>query len=215
LFGFVSLLSIFWGILGALQQERIKRFIAYSSVSHLGFIFLGFSLGTFNGIEASVFYFFSYLFLSLVFFFIILHVTIVKNGVEKELIYFSDFLTLVKTQKFYSFLLVLIFFSLAGIPPFYGFFSKLFIFYSFMTEGLYLLCFFVILLSAFGVFLYIRVVRLLFFDVRMVEEDLFLLTDNFFSFFFQNILIFFNIFFVLFLPFFLKFVSIFSFFLVS
>lgn len=158
-----SVLSIFIGTFGALFQFKIKRLIAYSAIGHIGFIILGLSSFTYINYIASIFYIFIYVFLNLGFFAILI-VLRKQNWLEIKTIF--DLTVLSKNNKILSVFLALNLFSIAGIPPLMGFFSKLFILNVLILNEFYFSTFIILILSVISVFYYIRLIKLLFFDLN-------------------------------------------------
>lgn len=159
-----SLTSIFVGVLGALFQKKIKRFLAYSSISHFGFIFLGICSGSFEGIFASLFYIVIYTFTMIIVFSILLTIRVKKTS--QKLKYLSDLSSIFYLNNFVGLSFLVVFFSMSGIPPFAGFFSKFFIFFSTINNDLIIVSIFAILISGVGCFYYIRLIKIMFFEVN-------------------------------------------------
>lgn len=157
-----SLSSIFIGVLGALFQKKIKRFLAYSSISHFGFILLGICSGSLEGIFSAIFYIITYTFTMIAVFSILLSVRIKKT--EQKLKYLSDFSSIFYLNNFIGVCFLIILFSMGGIPPFAGFFSKFFVFFSAINSDLIFVSLFTILVSGFGCFYYIRIIKIMFFE---------------------------------------------------
>ena len=196
LFLICGIFSIIVGIYNAMFQIKIKRFLAYSAIANVGFILLGFSTMTFDGIFASLFYLFCYIFSISLIFFLLLNVRY-YNG--KEIYYLYD-LSLLKNHPFLMYSIIIIFFSFAGIPPLIGFFGKFFLFMALLNSFNYLLLLFILILSVISSFYYLRVIRFLFFtkinDLNIFHNNL----NN--NYFFFSIILFFNIFFLFFFDFF-------------
>ena len=115
--------SLFIGTFGALKQTRIKRFIAYTSISQVGFIFLGVACCSLNGLIAALLYLLLYIIMSILFFSLLLkteHILTIKNITFLSDLYSFD----LYNQKEMKILSVVLF-SMAGIPPLGGFFGKL------------------------------------------------------------------------------------------
>jgi NADH-quinone oxidoreductase subunit N len=150
---------MFVGAFGALKQVRIKRFIAYASISQVGFILLGVSTCSLSGLIASVIYLFIYLAMSFIFFTIILnteHVVTKKNIIYlSELYCFSTY-----SPKFAKYLTVVLF-SMAGIPPLGGFFGKLFIYMVAIDAKLDPVVFFSLFLSIINAYYYLNFIHYL------------------------------------------------------
>lgn len=158
-----AILSIFIGTLGAIFQFKIKRLIAYSAIGHIGFIILGLSSFTYINYIASVFYIFIYVALNLGFFSILIALR-KHNWLEVKTIF--DLSVLSKNNKILSVFLALNLFSIAGIPPLMGFFSKLFILNVLILNEFFFSTFIILILSVIGVFYYIRLIKILFFDLN-------------------------------------------------
>nr|YP_010338912.1 NADH dehydrogenase subunit 2 [Dixoniella grisea]UNJ18984.1 NADH dehydrogenase subunit 2 [Dixoniella grisea] len=160
IFGIV--LSIFIGSFGALMQYKWKRFIGYSSINHVGFLIIPFLVHSFKSIESLFFYLNSYLVMTIgmfTFFFCICYYSKKEN-----LRYLGDIQMLFKVNPFLALAFIIILFSMSGIPPFTGFFSKMFIF-SILLESKFLgLAIFVALFSCFSCVYYIRLIKNIYFS---------------------------------------------------
>ena len=126
---------MFVGALGALNQTKIKRLLAYSGIGHMGFILWGLENGSFESLQASLVYLFIYIVMTICAFSIILSFNVYKN----LLVEFSG---LSRYLPFFSITLGVLFFSIAGIPPFAGFFGKWFILLSGILSKSYFIFFF-------------------------------------------------------------------------
>src|SRR5436305_4494771 len=115
-----------FGSLYALVEKRIRKFLAYSSINQMGFLLAGVAGGNLQTTEASIIFLIIYVITNLGLFIILLNTRAAKN---RPLLYLTDFSHFAKNnQLFYSIALVIIFFSMAGIPPLAGFFGKYFVF---------------------------------------------------------------------------------------
>nr|NP_066467.1 NADH dehydrogenase subunit 2 [Rhodomonas salina]AAG17738.1 NADH dehydrogenase subunit 2 [Rhodomonas salina] len=159
-----SVTSVFVGVFGALFQKKIKRFLVYSSISHFGFILLGICCGSLEGIFASLFYIVIYTFTMIVVFSILLSVRVKKT--MQKLKYLSDFSSIFYLNSYVGVSFLIIFFSMGGIPPFAGFFSKFFIFFGTINNDLIIVSIITILISGLGCFYYIRLIKIMFFEVN-------------------------------------------------
>jgi len=171
----ISLFSLIIGTIVGLAQTRIKRLLAYSTISHIGFILLALAINTEQSIEAFIFYIIQYSITNLNVFLIILALGFILNkaGIKmysnSKNIYFFDFdikyLTNFKglfvSNMILSLSLVICFFSMAGIPPLLGFFSKQFVLLSAIQNGYVFMAFAAILTSVISASYYLRVVVLL------------------------------------------------------
>nr|YP_009159726.1 NADH dehydrogenase subunit 2 [Pyropia nitida]AKQ53232.1 NADH dehydrogenase subunit 2 [Pyropia nitida] len=159
-----AVLSMFIGTLGALAQTKWKRFIAYSTISHVGFILAGFSTLEFNGAFSALFYIFIYTLTSLAIFSTLLSFRCLSYPSTYQLRYLTDISNLVKTSPMLASSIVLILFSMAGIPPFPGFFAKAFVLLSLLQEQLIGLAIIAIILSCISCFYYIRLIQMIYFS---------------------------------------------------
>lgn len=163
-----GLLSIFLGSFAALYQYKLKRLIAYSTISHVGFLLLGLSLNSFLGYLAVLFYLVVYVFIVLGFF---LSIVLTRYSSDFALLKTLDELRfLFNYNAFFVFLFSLVIFSNAGIPPLIGFFSKLFIMASLVQAEMFAILFFIVLISVVSTVYYIRLIHMLFFT--MASKDL-------------------------------------------
>lgn len=156
----IGLLSIAVGNLVAIVQTNIKRLLAYSSISHIGYMLLGLACGTSNGDGAALFYMVTYALTSLGAFGILTllsHTDFDANEI-------SDFAGLSKTQPWLAFMMLLMMFSLAGIPPLVGFMAKLNILEALISVHSVWLAVVAIVFSIIGVYYYIRVVKVMYFE---------------------------------------------------
>ncbi|YP_002149704.1 NADH dehydrogenase subunit 2 (mitochondrion) [Stylophora pistillata] len=151
------LFSLFVGALGALNQTKIKRLLAYSGIGHMGFILWGLENGSFESLQASLVYLFIYIVMTICAFSIILSFNVYKN----LLVEFSG---LSRYLPFFSITLGVLFFSIAGIPPFAGFFGKWFILLSGILSKSYFIFFFAVFCSVIAGVYYIRIIKILFFQ---------------------------------------------------
>lgn len=156
LFEFLAILSLIIGNFGALSQQSFKRLLAYSSIGQIGFILIGFVLGTETGYISLIFYLFIYLFTNFgVFACVILYS--LKTGKES----IQDYQSLASKDPIFSFCLSICLLSLAGLPPLAGFFSKLYIFLLGWQEGHYFLIAVALLTSLVSIFYYLRIVKIM------------------------------------------------------
>nr|ALO20737.1 NADH dehydrogenase subunit 2 [Euphysa aurata] len=152
-----SLLSVVVGSFGAFNQTKIKRLLAYSGISHLGFIVLGISLGSELGYEPSMVYIIIYMFTT----FSIILVFFLLN---KNDIYIIDLGELYYSSKIIGLTLIFLIFSLAGIPPLLGFLSKFFIISILLSNNFIISCIILIIFSILSISYYLRVVKILYFQ---------------------------------------------------
>lgn len=156
----VSVASMAVGAFGALTQTNIKRLLAYGSIGHIGYMLIGLAAGTPEGIRGVLIYFALYLFMSVGTFGFVLFMRRAGEQVEN----ISDLAGLSKTNPRGAFFMLLMMFSMAGIPPLAGFYGKFFIFLSAMQAQLYTLAVIGVLTSVVAAFYYLRVIKLMYFD---------------------------------------------------
>ena len=153
----ITVITIVIGNLFAMRQKDIKRFFAFSSISQAGYIMLGIMSGTAQGMAATVYYILVYLFSNLAAFGVI---TAVENKSGSTEI--SAYNGLYKTNPKLAFVMMLAIFSLAGIPPFAGFFSKFFIFAAAAAKGDYVLVFIALLNTVISLYYYLLIIKAMF-----------------------------------------------------
>ena len=156
----LSLCSMFVGSIGAVIQSNLKRLLAYSSISHMGFILVGLVSFSDSGLEAVLFYLTIYLFLLVGVFSIILSLN--KDGQPIELI--SDLKGLSNHYPLLSISLLVFMFSMAGIPPLSGFFGKWFVFFAAVQKELYFLAILGVIFSVVSAFYYLKIVKIIYFE---------------------------------------------------
>ncbi len=163
----IAMLSIIIGNLFALQQDNIKRLFAYSTVSHIGFMLLGF-LGGPEGYSSSMFYIITYAFMSVAGFGMI--IVLSCKGFEAENI--SDFKGLNQRNGWFAFMMLLIIASMAGFPPLVGFFSKLYVLKAVVDQGFYVLAGIAMIFAVIGSFYYLRVIKVMYFDESESDQEI-------------------------------------------
>lgn len=156
----LAVTSIAIGNIVAIAQTNIKRMLAYSTISHMGFLILGIIAATAQGYAASMFYVFIYAITSMSAFGII--ILLVSKSNAPELI--SDFAGLAKTRPWISFISMVVIFSLAGVPPFAGFWAKWFVLKELIASGSVLVAAVAVIFSLIGAYYYLRVVKIMYFD---------------------------------------------------
>lgn len=153
----LTVLSITLANLFAIRQKNIKRFFAFSSVSQAGYLMLGIISASPQGLQSMVYYIMVYLFSNLAIFAVI---SAIENKSGKLMI--DDYKGLYKTNPKLSFVMMIALFSLAGIPPFAGFFSKYFIFSAAVEQGFYVLVFIALLNTIISLYYYLIVIKAMF-----------------------------------------------------
>jgi len=156
----MAVLSLAIGNLAAIMQTNLKRMLAYSTISHMGFLLLGVLSGTIDGYGAGMFYVVVYVLMTLGAFGVILLLT--RGGFEAEDL--DDYRGLNQRSPWYAFLMLLLMFSMAGIPPTVGFYAKLSVLQAVVQIGLWWVAVIAVVFSLIGAFYYLRIVKLMYFD---------------------------------------------------
>ncbi len=157
---FLSIASMIFGAVAAIGQKNLKRLIAYSSISHMGYALAGLSTGTVQGAHSSITYMTIYLVMNLAFFSCLF---MLKRN-EKYFESIEDLSGLSKNHPLLSLALLAILFSLAGIPPLAGFFAKFYIFLAVINEKMYFLAVVGLLATVVAAFYYLRIIKIIYFD---------------------------------------------------
>jgi NADH-quinone oxidoreductase subunit N len=160
LFMVMALLSIALGSVVALMQTNIKRMLAYSTISHIGFILLGFVTGVVEGYGAAVFYVLVYILMSMAAFGMIILLN--KQGFEADKI--SDFKGLSKHSPWFALMMLAIMLSMAGVPPFIGFYAKLFILQQVISAGFITIAVIAVVFAVISSYYYLQVVKSMYFE---------------------------------------------------
>lgn len=160
-----AIFSIICGSIGALNQTKIKRLLAYSGIGHMGFVLFGVAIGSLESIQASLIYMIIYVVMSICSFSIILSLKLTKNlivevsGVSRE-------------NPVIALTLALTFLSIAGIPPLAGFLSKWLILLAGMSNGYYLICILIVLSSVIAGVYYVRLVQIIYFPLGSTDYSM-------------------------------------------
>lgn len=180
---FCSAASMIVGAFAALSQQKIKRLLAYSSIGHIGYILLGLSTATGDGLEALLIYLIVYVIMTINIFGIVLSLTTPFSRLENEstnlssnllsnrIRYISDLRMLGKTNPILAATLTCTLFSMAGIPPLAGFCSKFYVFFSALSSSLYFFAFLGVLTSVISCFYYIRLIKIMYFEKADSAND--------------------------------------------
>ena len=172
--------SLLVGNLAAIAQTNLKRMLAYSTISQMGFVLLGLMSGVINGnvdatavenaYSASMFYVITYVLTTLAAFGVIL--LLAREGFESEEI--SDFAGLNQRSPLYAGVMAVCLFSMAGIPPLVGFYAKLAVLQALVASGqtIYMvMAVFAVIMSLIGAFYYLRVVKVMYFDAPLTATN--------------------------------------------
>jgi len=164
----LSVASLILGNVVAIAQTNLKRMLAYSTISHMGFLLLGVLSGTAEGYGASMFYVAIYVIMSLGAFGMILLMS--REGYEAEEL--EDLKGLNQRHPWYAFVMLVMMFSMAGVPPTVGFWAKLSVLQAVVSIGYVWLAVVAVLMSLVGAFYYLRVVKLMYFDEAPQRESM-------------------------------------------
>ena len=157
---FLSIASMVLGAVAAIGQSNIKRLLAYSSISHMGYALAGLSTGTSEGVQSTIIYLIIYLFMNLGAFGCIFMLK--RENIFYENI--SDLSGLSKNNPLLALAFLIIFFSLAGIPPLAGFFAKFYVFMAVIESKMYTLAIIGLLTTVVSAFYYLRIIKIIYFD---------------------------------------------------
>jgi NADH-quinone oxidoreductase subunit N len=169
----MAVLSLAVGNLAAIMQTNLKRMLAYSTISHMGFLLLGVLSATVDGYGAGMYYVVVYVLMTLGSFGLIQ--VLAREGFEAEEL--EDYRGLNQRSPWNAFLMLLLMFSMAGIPPTVGFYAKLTVLQSVVHVGLWWLAVVAVVFSLIGAFYYLRVVKLMYFDDPVTNVPLVATTD--------------------------------------
>ena len=164
---FLSIASMVFGAVAAIGQKNIKRLIAYSSISHIGYALAGLTTGTNEGIQSSVIYITIYFVMNLGLFSCLLMLK--RNDQYYETL--DDLSGLSKNHPLLSLSLLVILFSLAGIPPLAGFFAKFYVFMAVIEQSMYFLAIVGLLSTVIAAFYYLRIIKIIYFDQEKEKYD--------------------------------------------
>ena len=164
---FLSIASMLFGAIAAIGQTNLKRLIAYSSIGHVGYTLAGVATGSNDGIQSSVIYITIYILMNLGLFSCLLMMK--RNNKYFEDI--EDLSGLSKNHPLMSLSLLVILFSLAGIPPLAGFFAKFYIFKSVLEQSMYFLAIVGLLSTVVAAFYYLRIIKIMYFDKEKEKYD--------------------------------------------
>jgi NADH-quinone oxidoreductase subunit N len=156
----IAVLSMAIGNIVAIAQDNIKRMLAYSSISHMGFFLLGILSVEPNGYSSSLFYILVYAVMSAGAFGMIILLS--RSGFEAEQL--EDFKGLNQRSPWHAFLMLLLMLSMAGVPPTVGFYAKLLVIQSVIKVGMVPLAIVAVLFAVIGAYYYLRVIKLMYFD---------------------------------------------------
>ena len=157
---FISIASMILGAVAAIGQKNIKRLVAYSSIGHIGYAIAGIASGTENGFKSTLVYILIYAVMNIGFFAFIFLMKRKGKYIEE----ISELSGMSKNHPLASLSLLIVLFSLAGIPPLAGFFAKFYIFMAVIESGMYTLAIIGLVTTVVSAFYYIRIVKIMYFD---------------------------------------------------
>ena len=177
----LAVLSLAIGNLSAIAQTNIKRMLAYSTISHMGFVLLGIVVGVvggdarfaLNAYSSSMFYVVAYVMTSVAAFGVIILLS--RAGFEADRI--DDFKGLNKRNPWFAAVMMMIMFSMAGVPFFIGFFAKFSVLQAVVASGQIGLAIYAVLMSLIGAFYYLRIVKVMYFDEPVDATPIVATTD--------------------------------------
>ena len=164
---FLSIASMIFGAVAAISQNNLKRLVAYSSIGHIGYTLAGVAVGTNEGIQSSITYITIYIIMNLGLFSCLFMMK--RNNQYYETI--DDLSGLSKNHPMLSLSLLIVLFSLAGIPPLAGFFAKLYIFKAVIEQSMYFLAIVGLLSTVIAAFYYLRIIKVIYFDEEKEKYD--------------------------------------------
>ncbi len=164
----MAVLSIIIGNITAIAQTNLKRMLAYSTISHIGFILFGLMSASLNGVASAMFYVVSYVLMTLAGFGIILLLS--RKGFEAEQL--DDLKGLNQRSPWHAFLMLIVMFSMAGVPPTLGFYAKFTVLQAALQAGYLWLVVFAVLMAVIGAFYYLRVIKLMYFDDAVDQQPI-------------------------------------------
>lgn len=156
----LAVLSLGIGNVVAIAQTNMKRMLAYSTIGHVGFIFLGLLTGTTAGLEASLFYTIVYVLMAAAAFGILILMS--RRGFDAELL--DDFAGLSQRSPWFAAMMMLVMVSMIGVPPLAGFYAKWWVLAAVLNAGHTWLAIVAVVFSVVGAFYYLRVIKLMYFD---------------------------------------------------
>jgi NADH-quinone oxidoreductase subunit N len=164
---FLAAASMVVGAFAGLAQQNIRRLLAYSAIGNMGYALMGLvALGQ-GGLEAVIIYMFLYMVMTAGVFGILMSLRHSSMSIEE----LSDLSGLSKTHPFYAYIMAIMMFSMAGIPPLAGFFGKLVVFNAAVNAGFIILAILGVITSVIAAFYYLRIIKIMFFDDINIEQD--------------------------------------------
>jgi NADH-quinone oxidoreductase subunit N len=188
---FCGLFTVFIGVLFAIRQKRVKRLMIFSSIAQIGFLIVALSVINFNNLVAIYFFLIIYMIASILMwshislFYTFQNKILVFYNKKQKPFYITNLSNLFKTNSLWALSICIIFFSIAGIPPFSGFFAKFLILFGLINSNEILGSFILIVISAVSTFYYLRILKVVFFeykDKNLKIENMQIVFNSSFSF---------------------------------
>jgi NADH-quinone oxidoreductase subunit N len=174
----VAVLSIVVGSLGGLEQRKFKSLLAYSSISHMGYLLISYISESFDGFQMLFCYLIVYISSGLCIWSVFMFLRLKKTNEKKQNKDLADFVLLAKSNKILAIILMTALFSIAGVPPMVGFLAKLNILLAIVKKSMYFIAFFILMFSIVSTFFYLRIVKILFFEPCIVGKLYFPITSR-------------------------------------
>ncbi len=162
----LSVLSLLVGSIVAIAQDNLKRMLAYSGIGHIGFILLGIIAATPDGYSSAMFYTIVYAVTGVAGFGMI----VAFSRIGKEFDQIADFKGLNATNPWLAFMFVFVLFSMAGIPPFIGFYAKILVLEEVLKEGFVWLAVFAVITAVISTYYYLKVIKAMYFEESDIKE---------------------------------------------
>ena len=166
----VALLSVIVGAVAGLEQRKLKSLLAYSSISHMGYLLISFSTGSIEGIQMLFSYLIIYISSGLCIWSVFVLTRLKNNYTKKQNKDLADLVLLNKSNNMLAIIFTTALFSIAGLPPMVGFFVKIGIFLAAVESSMYFVALLSILFSVISTFYYIRIVKILYFEKVIVGK---------------------------------------------
>jgi proton-translocating NADH-quinone oxidoreductase chain N len=157
-----ALLSMMVAAFTALTQRKLKRFLAYSSVGHVGYLLIGLVVGSIEGIQGLLIYTLIYIVMTLNAWTFVLSTEFASK--KNRAVYFTDLIGLSRINPILAITFVCTLFSMAGVPPLAGFCAKMYVFFAAMESSQYLIAILGVLFSVIGAFYYLRLIKIMYFE---------------------------------------------------
>ena len=188
----IAILSVILGAVVGVEQRKLKSLLAYSSISHMGYLLISFSTGSFEGVQMLFNYLIIYMISGLCVWSVFVLTRLKNNYIHKHNKDLGDLILLHKSNHILALILATSLFSIAGLPPTIGFLVKISIFLSAIESSMYFVALISILFTVISTFYYIRIIKILYFEPVLVgklyypitSQKAFIITLLFFSFFF-------------------------------